>query len=150
MNWEERDKRRDLATPPPTPDEAILIRHEEEISRTNKVWRNVGVVRARKRIETLHVDEAIPRAVEDVALDRVPAADGDSGQIETLPDGRISIPVYEEQLVVSKRIVLKERILIRKEVVTERERVRADLRRERVEIEPDDSVADRVSIDNPR
>jgi uncharacterized protein (TIGR02271 family) len=142
--------RRDLATPPPTPDEAVLIRHEEEISRTDKVWRRAGVVRARKRIETLHVDEVIPRGVEDVALERVPVDADDSGQIETLDDGRISIPVYEEQLVVTKRVVLKERILIRKEMTIEREHVRADLRRERVDIEADDGVADRVFFDNPR
>jgi uncharacterized protein (TIGR02271 family) len=147
MSWEEPGDRRDLATPPPEPDEAVVIRHEEEVRGVDKVWRGLGVVRARKRIETLHVDEVIPRAVEDVATERVPAGFDDSGKIETLPDGTISIPVYEEQLVVTKRIVLKERILIRKETVSERQRVRADLRKEYVELDADKGLEDRVIVD---
>ena len=67
--------------------------------------------------------------------ERVPVEDGDCGRIETLPDGSISIPLYEEELVVSKRIVLRERVLIRKETVQRRERVTSELRREEVEIE---------------
>jgi uncharacterized protein (TIGR02271 family) len=149
MNWEEPGEQRDLATPPPTPDEAVVIRHEEEVTGADKLWRGLGVLRARKRVQTLHVDEAIPRALEDVALERIPAGFDDTGKIETLPDGTISIPVYEEELVITKRIVLKERILIRKQVVTTRERVQADLRKERVEIEADRSVADRVFVDEP-
>ena len=147
MNWEEPDERRDLATPPPAPGEAILIRHDEEVSGVDKLWRGLGVLRARKRVETLEVDELLERGVEDVAVERVPAGFDDSGKIETLPDGTISIPVYEEQLVITKRIVLRERILIRKEIVTERERVRAELRKERVELEADPRIAERVFVD---
>jgi uncharacterized protein (TIGR02271 family) len=147
MNWEEPDERRDLATPPSAPGEAILIRHDEEVSGVDKLWRGLGVLRARKRVEMLEVDELLERGVEDVAVERVPAGFDDSGKIETLPDGTISIPVYEEQLVVTKRVVLRERILIRKEIVTERERVRAELRRERVELEADPRIAERVFVD---
>jgi uncharacterized protein (TIGR02271 family) len=149
MSPREPDERHDLATPPPTPDEAIVIRHEDEVTGVDKAWRRLGVLRARKRVETLHVDEVIPRGVEDVELERVPAGFDDSGKVETLPDGTISIPVYEEQLVITKRIVLKERILIRKQVVGERERVRTDLRREQVELEADPQVVDRVFVDEP-
>jgi uncharacterized protein (TIGR02271 family) len=49
----------------------------------------------------------------------------------------VSIPVFEEELVVTKRRVLRERIIIRKRVVTEHERIEAELLRERVEIEGD-------------
>jgi uncharacterized protein (TIGR02271 family) len=147
MNWEEPDERRDLATPPSAPGEAILIRHDEEVSGVDKLWRGLGVLRARKRVEMLEVDELLERGVEDVAVERVPAGFDDSGKIETLPDGTISIPVYEEQLVITKRIVLRERILIRKEIVTERERVRAELRKERVELEADPRIAERVFVD---
>jgi uncharacterized protein (TIGR02271 family) len=149
MSWEEPTERRDLATPPPSPDEAVVIRHEEELTGVDRLWRGLGVLRARTRIETLRVDEVLPREVEDVALERVPAGHDDSGKIETLPDGTISIPVYEEQLVITKRIVLRERILIRKQLVTERERVRADLRKEYVELEADKTVRDRVFVDDP-
>jgi uncharacterized protein (TIGR02271 family) len=57
----------------------------------------------------------------------------DSGEIETLSGGSISIPVVEEQIVVTKRPVVRERIVIRKDVETRTERVEDDLRRERVE-----------------
>jgi uncharacterized protein (TIGR02271 family) len=82
---------------------------------------------------------------------RVPAADPprDSGQVEELPDGSLSIPVFEEQLVCEKRTVLRERIIVRKETVTEDRVVEADLRREHVEADPDAEVADRVSRGRP-
>jgi len=70
----------------------------------------------------------------------VPAEDGDADGIETLPDGSISIPVYEERLVVTKEIVLTERVVIRKNIETVNERVREELRKERVEIEMDGDV----------
>lgn len=68
---------------------------------------------------------------------RVPAGEGDSGEIETLPDGSVSIPVLEEELVVSKRLVVRERIIVHKDVETRVERVETELRRERVEFEED-------------
>jgi uncharacterized protein (TIGR02271 family) len=138
---------RDLATRPPTSEDAILIRHEEEVGEVRKRWRGVGYLRARKRVEKLKVNEAFERDVEDVRLERLPVSASDSGRIETLDDGSLSIPVYEEELVVTKRVVLKERVVIRKAVVTETQRVRVDLLREQVEVETDESVADRVTVD---
>ena len=128
-----------LAQPPPEPEEGILIRHEELVE-VEKTWRGIGSVRGRKRVDSQLVRERIPRDVENVLLERTPPNEDDSGKIETLPDGSISIPVYEEELVVTKRIVLRERVIVRKEVVTRDERVEAELRRERVEIEADDGV----------
>ena len=67
-----------------------------------------------------------------------PAGEGDSGEIETLPDGSVSIPVLEEELVVTKRVVVRERIVVHKDVAARVERVEAELRRERVELENDE------------
>lgn len=72
---------------------------------------------------------------QEEPVERVPAGEGDSGEIETLPDGSVSIPVLEEQLVVTKRTVVRERIVVRKEVATETERVEAELRREHVDVD---------------
>ena len=66
----------------------------------------------------------------------------DSGQVETLPDGSLSIPIFEEILV--RRLVVRERIIVRKEVVSEQRRVGGELRKERVEVIPDAAVAARV------
>ncbi len=57
-----------------------------------------------------------------------------------LPDGSVSIPILEEELVVTKRTVVRERILIRKRTVTEHQRVEAELRRERVELDSEDDA----------
>ncbi len=64
----------------------------------------------------------------------------DSGEIETLPDGSLSIPILEEELVITKRIVVRERIIIRKRIQKEQVLVEADLRHERVSIVADPEV----------
>lgn len=132
--------RRGLDVPPETPDDAVVIRHEE-VATVETRWRGAGSVKAKKRVDTLKVNELIGRNVERVELQRVPIEEGDGGGIETLEDGSISIPVYEERLVVTKEVVLVERVVIRKQVETVRERVRDELRKERVEIETDGDVA---------
>ncbi|MDQ3778709.1 MAG: YsnF/AvaK domain-containing protein [Actinomycetota bacterium] len=111
-----------------------LVRYEEELDVGTQAV-EAGTVRARKTVETDDVDEVVGREIEHADVERVAAAEGDSGEVETLPDGSVSIPVLEEELVITKRLVVRERILIRKRTVTEEQRVRAELRRERVEIE---------------
>ena len=65
----------------------------------------------------------------------------DSGQIEELPDGSISIPVLEEELIITKRPVVRERIVVRKRTTTEEQRVEAELRSERLEFDSDPGLA---------
>jgi len=120
-----------------------IVRSDEELEVTTET-REAGRVRARKVVDHEQVEEVVPVAVEEAATERRPAEDGDSGEVETLPDGSLSIPVFEERLVVEKRLVVRERVIIRKHTVYEEQRVVADLARERVEIDADDSVADRV------
>jgi uncharacterized protein (TIGR02271 family) len=113
-----------------------VVRSEEELRvQTNPI--EVGSVRARKVVDRHHVEQVVPRDVEHADVERVHAAEGDSGTVETLADGTVSIPVFEEVLVVEKRLVVRERVLIRKYTVTEEHVVEADLRRERVEVGAD-------------
>jgi uncharacterized protein (TIGR02271 family) len=121
-------------------EDTTIIRHEEEATGVSKSWRGAGYVRARKRVDTVRESQIVPREREEMRFERVPAAEGDSGKIETLEDGSVSIPVYEEELVVTKRTVLKERVVVRKEIVTEQERVSAKLRKERVDVEGDEGI----------
>jgi uncharacterized protein (TIGR02271 family) len=121
----------------PEPD--ALTRHDEEL-RLGKV-EEYGAFRAQKRIETERVAELVPRRREQASIDRVSADDADSGEIETLPDGSISIPLLEEELVVTKRVVVRERIVIRKETTTERTHVTEELKKEHVEVS--ESTTDR-------
>jgi uncharacterized protein (TIGR02271 family) len=60
---------------------------------------------------------------------------GDSGKVETLPDGSISIPVLEERLVVKKETFVRERIIVSKDAETTTERIEDELRKEQVEVE---------------
>ena len=50
-------------------------------------------------------------------------------------DGVLIVPIYEEQLVVTKRLVLRERLRIRRVGTTERQLFEDTLRRERLVLE---------------
>ena len=99
-----------------------------------------GAVRARKHVDSEAVTRTVERGVEHAEVDRGPVLEGDSGEVETLPDGSLSIPVFEEQLVVEKRLVVRERIVVRKHTVYEEHVVSADLRRERLEVDVEGDV----------
>ena len=124
-------------------DTPSVVRHEEELH-VDTTARPAGSVRARKRVESHEYEEVVPRSVEHADVERVVPAEHDSGEIETLPDGSVSIPVFEEEIVVTRRMVVRERIIIRKHTVTEEHKIEADLRRERVEVEADAGVESRV------
>ena len=116
-------------------EDATVVRHEEELEVGTQTV-EYGAVRARKHVEETHVGEDVDRQIEYVDdVEHVSAADGDSGEVETLPDGSVSVPVFEERLVIQKQLVVRERVIIRKRTVTEQERVEADLRREHVEVD---------------
>jgi uncharacterized protein (TIGR02271 family) len=115
------------------------VRHEETL-RLDAVPTEHETVRLRKRVDTDHVAEHVDLGSEEATLERVPPDEHDSGQIETLPDGSISVPLFVEELVIEKRLVVRERVIVRKRTEVEQRVVHADLRRERVEIEADDGV----------
>jgi uncharacterized protein (TIGR02271 family) len=116
-----------------------VVRHEEELVVDRRPV-DLGGVRARKVVETQAVEQDVDRQVDDADIERVTAEEGDSGEIETLADGSVSIPVFEEELVITKRLVVRERVIVRKRSETQTTRVQADLRRERVEVEADPGI----------
>jgi uncharacterized protein (TIGR02271 family) len=120
-----------------------VARSEEELRVTARA-EEVGRVRARKIVSEEHVERIVPRGIEHAEVERVIVDGEDSGVVETLPDGSISIPVFEEQLVVDKRLIVRERVIVRKHTVYEEHRIEADLRRERVEVVPESEVETRV------
>lgn len=111
-----------------------LVRHEERL-RLGKDIEEIGALRIHKRVETDEVTTQVPRGREEHRIERTPPDERDSGQVETLPDGSISIPVFEEELVISRRLVVRERIIVRKQTHYEAEPIREELRREEVEVE---------------
>jgi uncharacterized protein (TIGR02271 family) len=125
-------------------DAGSLVRHDEELAVGTRT-EEIGNVRLRKRIETDRVRDEVPREVEEADVERVPPTEGDSGEILTLEDGSISVPILEEELVVMKRTVVRERIIVRKRTTTTTERIDTTLRHERVEIDGDTTTDDRPS-----
>ena len=133
----------------PSDEEASVVRHDEELV-TDGVVAKAGRVGVRKLVEHERVETRVPRGVEHTEFERQAPGEADSGEVEILPDGSVSIPVFEEELVIEKRLVVRERVIVRKHTVTEERRVEADLRRERVEVEADPEVADRVQVTQRR
>ena len=100
----------------------------------------LGDSEVRKNFEATRHEDHQPRDVEDIEMERIDPNEEDSGEIETFPDGSLSIPILEEELVITKRIVVRERIIIRKQIQKEQVLVEADLRKERVSIVADPEV----------
>ena len=115
-----------------------VVLHEEEAT-VGKRWEGVGSLHARRVVERGKVRAEFPRDREELVQERVPVSEGDSGEVEILPDGSVSIPLFEEELVITRETVLRERVIIRKENITELQRVQAELKRERVELERADA-----------
>jgi uncharacterized protein (TIGR02271 family) len=128
-------------------DEREVVRREEELE-IGRVQREVGQVRMRKVVEERPFEDTVGRGIEHADFERIPAEDDDAGDVRQLPDGSVSIPVFEEQLVVEKRVIVRERVLVRKRVESVPEQVRAELRREVVEVEVDPEAAHRVHVDD--
>ncbi len=125
-----------------TENEDATISLSEDRLQTSRETVETGRVRARKRSKTQTVEQRVPRGVEHAEVDRTgQVLEGDSGKVETLEDGSLSIPVFEEQIVVEKRLVVRERIIVRKHTVYEEHVVSADLRREELDIEVDGDVS---------
>ncbi len=123
-----------------------VVRSEEQL-RVGTETERIGAVRAVKHVDVEQVSSRVERGTEHAETERVGVEDGtvDSGEVETLPDGSLSIPVFEEQIVVTKRLVVRERVIVRKHTVYEEHVVTADLQRERLEVVADEGVV----VDDP-
>ena len=119
--------------------EIALVRHEEELA-VERVPQVAGALHVRKVVESERVEDVIARQVEHTQVERHPANEDDSGEVETLPDGAVSIPVLAEELVVTRRVVVRERLVVRKVAVTEEQPVVAELQRERIDLVADPAV----------
>ena len=109
-----------------------LTRSEEELD-VHKRKRLAGEVHVRKRVETEHVEKAVPVTREQVVVERRPSRSADS---ETkIEDDQVVVPVMEEEVVAEKRAVPKEEVVIRKQRVRDEKTVSADLKKERIDVD---------------
>jgi uncharacterized protein (TIGR02271 family) len=116
---------------------------EEELVASKETVRS-GVVRLRKQVEEAPVRLEIEELHDELEIEHVPVGQVVAERAEAREEGGMwIIPVYEEQLVTVKRLVLKEELHVRRLPARETRLVEDTVRRERLVIE-DESVADRV------
>lgn len=105
---------------------SVPLAAEELVARRTPV--QAGTVRLHKSVETEEQAAAIALTHEEVIVEHIPPdqidAHGAVGANELL------IPIMEEQVVVQKRMVVKEYIRVRKRQVVEQRQVREPVRRE--------------------
>ena len=115
------------------------VQRSEEELRAGVREREAGRVSARKSVRTEHEVVRVPKRREEVSVERVPvegeareaswATEADIGEDEVV------VQVFEEEVVITKRVVLKEEVWLRKRVTWDEEIVEVDLRKEEVEID---------------
>lgn len=116
--------------------EELRVQRLEEELEAGVREREAGSMSVKKSVRTEREEVRVPRWREEVEVERVPV----EGENREIPDAEIGedevvIQVFEEEVVVTKRVVLKEEIRLRKKVVEDVEVVEVDLRKEEVEID---------------
>ena len=132
MAYEGRDERPPDDERGGLEDELRMERSEEELS-TGVRQREAGSMNVKKSVRTEREEVRVPRRREEVEVERIPTNQEVAGA--EFGDQEVVVQVFEEEVVVSKRIVLKEEIRLRKRVVEEIETFEVDLRKEEVEID---------------
>jgi uncharacterized protein (TIGR02271 family) len=116
-----------------------LVRQEERIQ-VGKEMRETGRIRLHKYVDVEPVEQAIHVYHEEYDVERVPIAAGEQTG-GTISEGQQEIILHEERAVLRKEVVPVERVRLLAKRVDEESTVRDELRRERIEIEPDQSFA---------
>jgi uncharacterized protein (TIGR02271 family) len=114
--------------------QTLELREEELVPHTE--LRDLGDVIVRTRIEETPGRLEVDAYREEVEIEHEPVGQAVTNRQEPWQEGgTLVVPVYEEQLVVSKRLVLKERLRIRRVATTERQLFEETLRREQLVVE---------------
>jgi uncharacterized protein (TIGR02271 family) len=118
------------------PGEERLIELREEQLVANKQLRDLGEVIVRTEIDTVPARLEVEALREEVEVVHEPVGETVAERANPWEeDGVLVVPIYEEQLVVSKRLVLRERLRVRRVRTTERQLFEDTVRRERLVVE---------------
>src|SRR5579884_796101 len=115
-------------------EQTLRLREEELVAR--KRMEEVGRVEIRTQVEEFPGRLEVDKLNEELDVEHVPI-----GQVVSErrapweEEGVLVVPVYEEQLVVTKRLVLKEQLRVRRVQTVERQLVEDVLRRERAVVQ---------------
>jgi uncharacterized protein (TIGR02271 family) len=122
---------------PAAPDErqrTLQLREEQLVA--HKELLEVGEVVLRTEIDQEPARLEIDAAREEIEIEHEPVGKVVSERVDAWEeDDALVIPVYEEQLVVAKRLVLREHLRIRRVRTTERQVFEDTLRRERLVVD---------------
>jgi uncharacterized protein (TIGR02271 family) len=114
-----------------------LVRQEERFQ-IGKETLETGRVKLHKYVDVEPIEQAIHVYHEEYDVERIPIT-ADEQITGSIQEGEQEIILHEERAVVRKETVPVERVRLRAKRVEEDSTVRDDLRRERIEIEPDQS-----------
>ena len=130
---------------PFTPESHRLELREEELV-PRKEWQQLGEVVVRTQIEEFPGRLELDALREEVEVQHVPMGEVVQDRREPWEeDGTLVIPMYEEQLVVVKRLVMREQVRIKRLSLTEKRLFEETLRRDRLAIE-DPSHTGRIRV----
>jgi uncharacterized protein (TIGR02271 family) len=129
-------------------EEDLRVQRSEEELRAGIREQEAGQVNVKKSVRTEREVVRVPRWREEVDINRVPV-EGEAREVSGATEADIGgdevvVQVFEEEVVVTKRVVLKEEIRLRKRVAWDEEVVEVDLRKEEVEVD------DRSGRDGPQ
>ncbi|MBA2447738.1 MAG: YsnF/AvaK domain-containing protein [Chloroflexi bacterium] len=133
-------------------EQTLELREEQLVP--HKEMREVGQIQIRTEVEEIPGRLEVEALREEVEVEHVPI-----GQVvsERVPpweeDGVLYVPLYEEQLVMVKRLVLREHLKIRRVGTTETRLFEDTLRRDRLVVEDPDNtglVHERFPTDSDR
>ncbi|HEV7216199.1 MAG TPA: YsnF/AvaK domain-containing protein [Chloroflexota bacterium] len=109
--------------------------HEERLV-PHKDLRTVGEVEVRTTIEEFPGRLTVDALREEVEIEHVPVGEAVKERVAPWDeDGVLVVPVYEEQLIVVKRLVMREQLRIRRVETSETRLFEDTLRRERVVVD---------------
>jgi uncharacterized protein (TIGR02271 family) len=124
----------------PTTDDA-MTRSEEEL-RVGTTRREAGRARLRKYVVTEEETVTVPVQREEVRVEREPITDAnidDATDGPAISDEEHEVVLHEDEPVVETRAVPKERVRMNKDTVTEQETVTEQVRKERIDVDGDQS-----------
>ena len=115
-------------------DDAAVTRREEEL-KVDTHKEKAGKVRLRKYVTTENETVTVPVEKERVVVEREPASGkGSKGDIG---DEVAEMTVHEDKVDARKEVVDKETVKAHKESTTDTEKVQADVRKEKVDVDGD-------------
>ncbi len=125
-------------------DRLVIPTHEEVLVPTTQEV-EVGTVRFHKRVETVPYEALVDVTRDDVSVERVEVG----RPITAVPAPRhegntLVIPLVEEEIIIEKRLVLREEIRVTRRQVTEQVPITDALRREVIEVEDPTGVTYRA------